>query len=172
MSEIYIGHTDMTPIGELWVAVGENGLLAVEYPATQDEFIIWLQKHHHNAKVEFSAEKVHEALTQLCEYIAGERREFDLPIDWSVLNEFQQKVLKITYAIPCGETRTYKEIAIEIGNPNAARAVGRAQAINPMPIVIPCHRVVGSDNKMHGYGGGEGIPTKVWLLEHEKAIIG
>src|SRR5512146_2806041 len=99
MKIISIGHTDLTPIGKIWVAVNENGLVAIEYPATQDEFIAWLQKHH-SAKVEFSAEKVHEVVTQLCEYIAGERQEFDLPIDWSALNEFQQKVLKITYAIP------------------------------------------------------------------------
>ena len=122
--------------------------------------------------VRFDPEKVKGALEQLQQYVAGERKEFTIPIDWSVLNEFQQKVLKITFAIPYGETRTYKEIALELGNPHAARAVGRAEATNPMPIVIPCHRVVGSDSKMHGYGAGNGIPTKVWLLEHEKAIIG
>jgi methylated-DNA-[protein]-cysteine S-methyltransferase len=171
MLDIFIGHTEQTPLGIIWVATSQNGLSAIGYPTTQDEFTHRLQKRH-SARIEFSSEKVQEAVTQLCEYAAGKRMEFDLPIDWSVLNKFQQKVLKITFDIPYGETRTYKEIAIETGNPHAARAVGRAQATNPMPIVIPCHRVVGSDSKMHGYGAGEGIRTKVWLLEHEKAIIG
>lgn len=171
MEIISIGHVEVIPLGEIWVAVSKNGLVAVGYPATQDGFITWLQKRR-NAKIELSPKKVHKVIMELCEYATGERREFNFPIDWSTLNEFQQKVLKITFAIPYGETRTYKEIAIEMGNPLAARAVGRAQATNPMPIVIPCHRVVGSDSKMHGYGAGEGIQTKVWLLEHEKAIIG
>jgi methylated-DNA-[protein]-cysteine S-methyltransferase len=153
------------------VALNAQGLIAVEYPAKQADFEAWLRRQH-CLEVQFAPEKVKEALEQLEQYLAGERREFTFPIDWSVLNEFQQKALKLTFAIPYGETRTYKEIASELGNPHAARAVGRAEATNPMPIVIPCHRVVGSDSKMHGYGAGTGIPTKVWLLEHEKAIIG
>lgn len=170
MKIISIGHTGPTPLGDLWVAVSENGLVAIEFPATQDEFNAWLQKHHH-AKVEFAPENVKEAVTQLREYAAGERREFTLPIDWSVLNEFQRKALKATFEIPYGETRTYKEIALELGNPRAARAVGRAEATNPMPIVIPCHRVVGSDRKLHGYGAGKGLDTKAWLLKLEGAVI-
>ena len=171
MKTISIGHTDDTPIGKIWVAMNEKGLVAVEYPAVQFDFEAWL-KHQYRMEVQVAPEKVKDALEQLQQYAAGERREFTIPIDWSVLNEFQQKALKITFAIPFGETRTYKEIALELGNPHAARAVGRAEATNPMPIVIPCHRVVGSDSKMHGYGAGDGISTKVWLLEHEKAIIG
>jgi methylated-DNA-[protein]-cysteine S-methyltransferase len=170
MKTISIGHTDMTPIGDLWVAVSENGLVAVEFPATQAEFTAWLEKHH-DAKIEFAPEKVTEAIEQLQEYAAGKRRAFTLPMDWSVLSEFQRKALKRTFEIPYGETRTYKEIAAELGNPRAARAVGRAEATNPMPIVIPCHRVVGSDRKLHGYGGGDGLPTKAWLLKLEGAVI-
>ena len=170
MQSIYIGSTGPTPLGELWVAVSENGLLAVEFPATQAEFVLWLEKHR-GGPVEFNPQKVRQAVEQLREYAAGKRRAFSLPIDWSVLNDFQHRALKITAAIPYGETRTYKEIAVELGNPRAARAVGRAEATNPMPIVLPCHRVVGSDGKLHGYGGGEGLPTKEWLLKLEKALI-
>ncbi len=170
MKTIYIGNTGSTPIGDLWVAVSENGLVAVEFPCTQMGFTTWLEKHR-GGQVEFAPEKVKDAVEQLREYAAGKRREFTLPIDWSVLNTFQQKALKITFAIPYGQTRTYKEIAIELGNPRAARAVGRAEATNPMPIVLPCHRVVGSDGKLHGYGGGDGLPTKAWLLKLEKALI-
>ncbi len=170
MKTISIGHTGPTPLGDLWVAVSENGFIAVEFPATQDEFMAWLQKHH-SAEIQFAPEKVADALAQLREYAAGTRREFNLPIDWSVLNAFQQKALKLTYDIPYGETRTYKEIAVEMGNPRAARAVGRAEATNPMPIVLPCHRVVGSDKKLHGYGAGDGLDTKAWLLKLEGAVI-
>jgi len=170
MNTIFIGQTDETPLGEIWVAVSENGLLAVEFPSTLEAFTASLKKHHAEAIV-FAPESVAEAVQQLSEYAAGTRREFTLPIDWSVLGEFQRQALKLTFEIPHGEVRTYKEIALALGNPRAARAVGRAEATNPMPIVIPCHRVVGSDQKMHGYGAGQGIMTKEWLLRLEKAII-
>jgi O-6-methylguanine DNA methyltransferase len=75
--------------------------------------------------------------------------------------------LRATYEIPYGETRTYKQIAEVIGAPGAARAVGRAEATNPMPVVLPCHRVLGSDGKLHGYGAGAGLETKTWLLKLE-----
>jgi methylated-DNA-[protein]-cysteine S-methyltransferase len=170
MKTIFIGNTGPTALGDIWLAVSENGLVAVEYPAVQPDFSVYLEKRYGGA-IEFAPEKVQDALTQLREYAAGQRRIFDMPIDWSVLNTFQQKALKITFAIPYGETRTYKEIAMELGNAHAARAVGRAQATNPMPIVLPCHRVVGSDGKLHGYGAGDGMSTKAWLLKLEKAII-
>ena len=116
-------------------------------------------------------EKVALALQELDEYLRGERKAFSIPIDWSVLRPFQREVLRITFAIPYGQTRTYGDIAEELGNKNKARAVGRAQATNPMPLVIPCHRVIGSDDKLHGYGGGEGLPTKEWLLQMEGAVL-
>jgi len=80
---------------------------------------------------------------------------------------FQLAALKATQSIPYGQTKTYAEIACEIGKPQAARAVGRAEATNPIPLVIPCHRVIGTDGKLHGYGGGKGIETKAWLLALE-----
>ncbi len=83
-----------------------------------------------------------------------------------MLRPFQQAVLQATYEIPYGETRTYKEIAERIGRPRAARAVGRAEATNPMPLVLPCHRVIGVDGKLHGYGLGEGVKTKEWLVKN------
>jgi methylated-DNA-[protein]-cysteine S-methyltransferase len=87
------------------------------------------------------------------------------------LRPFQLKTLKAVFGIPYGETRTYAEIAAQIGHPIAFRAVGRANATNPMPLVIPCHRVIGTDGKLHGYGGGDGLPTKEWLLKLEGAVI-
>src|SRR5512140_803088 len=109
MKTISIGHTGPTPLGDLWVAVSENGLVAVEFPSTREEFSAWLQKQY-GARVEFAPNKVGEVVRQLCECVSGERREFDLPIDWSILREFQRRALRATFAIPYGETRTYKEI--------------------------------------------------------------
>jgi methylated-DNA-[protein]-cysteine S-methyltransferase len=169
MKTIFIGHTGSTPIGDLWVAVTENGLIAVQFPSAYEAFTAWLQKRQ-GTTIYFAPQEVEQALTQLREYASGRRKVFDLPIDWLVLREFQRKVLKATFAIPYGETRTYKEIAQEIGSPRGARAVGRAEATNPMPVVLPCHRVIGVDRKLHGYGAGDGLDTKVRLLQLEGAV--
>ncbi len=102
------------------------------------------------------------------EYVDGDRREFRFKIDWSSMkSDFQRTVLRRVVKIPCGQTRTYGQIASEIGRPGASRAVGRANATNPMPLVIPCHRVVGADGGLHGYGGAGGLRTKAWLLRME-----
>ena len=171
MKTIWIGHTGPSALGDVWVALSENGLVAVTFPATQAEFTAWLQKQHASARIEFVQERVEAAAQQLREYAAGERKDFTLAVDWDVLNEFQRKALRATFAIPYGETRTYKEIALEIGSPRGARAVGRAEATNPMPVVLPCHRVIGTDRKLHGYGAGEGLDTKTWLLKLEGVVI-
>jgi methylated-DNA-[protein]-cysteine S-methyltransferase len=119
----------------------------------------------------YDPSKVRPAVEQIAEYLRGERRAFDLPIDWSILSPFPEQVLRLTYAIPYGSTRTYAELAHQVGSPGAARAVGRAQATNPMPLVIPCHRVLGSDGKLHGYGAGDGLATKEWLLRMESGSL-
>jgi methylated-DNA-[protein]-cysteine S-methyltransferase len=84
------------------------------------------------------------------------------------MSEFQAAVLKIVCAIPYGETRSYGQVALEIGRPGAGRAVGRANATNPIPLLIPCHRVIAADGSLRGYGGGEGLKTKAWLLALER----
>lgn len=102
---------------------------------------------------------------QVQEYFAGARRSFDLPMA-PVGTEFQHRVWAALRAIPVGETRTYREIATAIGNPAAARAVGRANATNPLCLLVPCHRVIGSDGSLTGFAFGEAI--KRWLLDHER----
>ena len=103
-------------------------------------------------------------IRQLKEYFAGKRREFSLPLS-PAGTEFQKKVWSVLQEIPYGETRTYKEIAGRCGNEKACRAVGMANHVNPIGIVIPCHRVVGSSGKMVGYAGG--LDKKQYLLELE-----
>ena len=122
-----------------------------------------------NLKSNMCPNKLMIVLNQIKEYLIIKRKEFDLIIDWSVLSsDFQRDAFKKVFAIPYGETRTYAQIAVQIGHPQAFRAMGRANATNPMPLVIPCHRVVGTDGKLHGYGGKGGLKTKAWLLKMEK----
>ncbi len=169
-SGLYFGETARTPLGKLWLAVSGLGLVAIEAGLTQAEFEAYLVKRF-KRPVEYAPERVGEAARQVGEYLSGRQRAFTLGIDWTVLRPFQQSVLQATDEIPYGETRTYKEIAERIGRPHAARAVGRAEATNPMPLVLPCHRVIGVDGKLHGYGLGEGVKTKEWLLKMEGAVM-
>lgn len=108
-----------------------------------------------------------EAERQLRAYFAGELRQFDLPLDPQG-TPFQQQVWAALREIPYGEVRSYGQIAAAIGNPKACRAVGMANHRNPLPILIPCHRVCGSDGSLTGYGGG--IERKRWLLELELEV--
>jgi len=105
---------------------------------------------------------------QLEEYFAGDRTTFDLPLS-PTGTEFQQKVWRILRDIPFGQTTTYGIISKKLGDSNAVRAVGTANGQNPIPIIIPCHRVLGSGQKMTGYSGG--IDRKRWLLKHEGALL-
>ena len=109
-----------------------------------------------------------DAAAQLTEYLAGERTTFDLPLRASG-NAFERLVWAELARIPYGETMSYGEIARRIGHPGAARAVGRANARNPLAIVVPCHRVIGANGSLTGYGGG--LARKRWLLEHEGALL-
>lgn len=108
---------------------------------------------------------VQKAATQLGEYFDGKRKEFDLPLSLHG-TEFQQSVWKALRLIPAGKTRSYKDIAVQIGSPRASRAVGMANNRNPVIIIIPCHRVVGQDGSLTGYVGG--LSVKQYLLELEK----
>jgi methylated-DNA-[protein]-cysteine S-methyltransferase len=170
MDKLYIGPTGVTSLGRFWLAASDLGLVAVEWGQTQTEFEAYLTRRFKRT-VEYAPGHVRQAAKQLKEYLSGRRRAFTLDIDWTVMRQFQQSALHATREIPYGETRTYKEIAGQIGRPRAARAVGRAEATNPMALVIPCHRVIGSDNKLHGYGLAEGLKTKAWLLKLEGAMI-
>ncbi|MBR6871558.1 MAG: methylated-DNA--[Candidatus Methanomethylophilaceae archaeon] len=111
---------------------------------------------------------ISEAFDQVDEYLSGKRRKFDLPLDYGVTG-FRRDVLEAIEKIPYGSTRTYKDIAEEIGSPKAYRAVGTACAANPLPIIIPCHRVVPSSGGYGNYVGGEVLKKK--LIEHESSML-
>jgi methylated-DNA-[protein]-cysteine S-methyltransferase len=167
MELIYIGEVPSTPIGPVWVACSETGLVAVEIGATQEEFVAHLRKGRPMCLLEKNETRTAEATRQIREYLDGKLTEFTLPIDWSVMGGFQEQALRLTLGIPYGQVTTYGELARQLNQPRAARAVGRAEATNPMPLVIPCHRVVGADGGLHGYGAPGGIQTKAWLQRLE-----
>jgi methylated-DNA-[protein]-cysteine S-methyltransferase len=151
-----------TPFGEVRIAVDENGVL-VE---------VWLPRRGpagaSSTKIpDGAAAGINAARAQLDEYFRGKRRAFDLPLGPRG-SPFEQGVWSRLCTIPYGATTSYGEIAAELGLSNGARAVGRANGANPIPIVIPCHRVIGSNGDLTGYGGG--LPLKRALLEMEGAI--
>ncbi len=151
-------HRMSSPIGDLGIVVdASERLVRIDFlsdsepPAAGDELI---DDPARTARVE----------RQLAEYFAGDRDRFDLELAPEG-TDFQKQVWTDLLDIPAGETRTYSEIARRLGRPGAARAVGRANATNPIPIVVPCHRVIGADGTLTGYAGG--LPTKRSLLEIE-----
>jgi methylated-DNA-[protein]-cysteine S-methyltransferase len=160
---IHVGVLNGTPVGDLRLVTSDEGLIAVEWVDTQLDFDSYL--------LPFEPDAVGPYADQLQEYLEGKRHEFTFQIHWAIFRPFQREALQAVFNIPYGETRTYSEIAAEINRPRAYRAVGRANATNPMPLVIPCHRLIGMDGKLHGYGGGEGLKTKEWLLKMEGAVI-
>ena len=165
---IYYSQIASSPAGPLWVAVTDRGLYALEFDKPEADFLQILKRRA--SQVAIRRDEAHTLTTsqQIIEYFQMKRAAFELEIDLSGIAAFQQEALKATLAIPYGQTATYAEIAAAIGHPSAARAVGRAEATNPIPLVIPCHRVVGSDGKLHGYGGPGGINLKAQLLEMER----
>src|SRR5688500_5364965 len=166
---IYIGELNGTPLGDLRLAASDLGLVAVEWAASQISFDYYVERLHR--PLQPHPKKLAPYARELGEYLNGKRNAFTIPIDWSLFRPFQREALQAVFRIPYGETCTYHDIALEIGRPLASRAVGRANATNPLPLVIPCHRVIGRDGKLHGYGGGEGLKTKEWLLKLEGAVI-
>jgi methylated-DNA-[protein]-cysteine S-methyltransferase len=164
---IAIGRLPSSPMGPMWIAVSQLGLVSVEWDMFPADYLHQIELRF-KAIVNFDEISTAEPIRQLSEYLDGNRQQFDLPLDLSRSSPFQAQVLRLTMNIPYGQTSTYKDIALQIGKPNSARAVGRAEATNPIPLVIPCHRVLGTDGTLHGYGGPGGIKLKRWLLNLEK----
>lgn len=154
-----------TPIGGLRVVASARGIRRIAFDARMPSAPGngWAQPGSPEARRHLAA-----AVKQLREYFAGRRTEFELPLDLEGTAE-QRRVWQELCAIPFGATASYGEIARRIGSPAGARAVGRACATNPVPVVVPCHRVVGADGSLHGFGGG--LWRKQRLLEHEGARL-
>lgn len=158
-------HDFDTPIGPLRIVGDDDGVERVDLPnsAAGDPDPEW-QKQRRSLPG-----PLRKAKRQLLEYFGGARREFDLPLA-PAGTAFQRRVWDELRRIPFGETVSYGELARRIGRPTASRAVGAANGRNPLAIVVPCHRVIGADGTLVGYGGG--LPVKETLLSHERAVGG
>ena len=167
---VYYDVMSHSRVGELYVAVSERGLIALDFGLGERHFVDRVQRRT-KATLVRSREQCAEAMRQVREYLDGRRVNFDLPLDMTTMTAFQKQVLTAALEIPRGKWLTYGEVAKAIGRPQASRAVGQALGHNPVPIVIPCHRVLGSDGSLHGYSGGGGIQTKAWLLQLEGASL-
>jgi methylated-DNA-[protein]-cysteine S-methyltransferase len=152
-----------SPVGDLLLVGGEDGRLRGLW-MEQQRWTTGLQPGWVRDDAPFAA-----AREQLGAYFAGDRTRFDLPLDLDAGSPFQQLVWRALLAIPYGETRSYGELAASIGRPGAARAVGLANGRNPVGIVVPCHRVIGADGGLTGYGGG--LERKRRLLDHEATVL-
>ena len=157
METLYFTRMD-SPVGPLLIGVSEKGLAILEFSRGRlSPKYTWLESPQRTARY----------VEQLDEYFSGKRQTFDFPLDLRG-TEFQLRCWNALLKIPYGETRTYGDLAREIGCPRGFRAVGAANHDNPIAIVVPCHRVIASDGGLHGYGGG--LETKRWLLELEGAM--
>lgn len=148
-----------TPVGHLWLDADENGLTAVSFQEIDED-------KNADQDVLVHTER------QMEEYFAGKRQRFEIPLSIKKGTVFQKHVWEALQDIPYGESRSYKEIAAIVGSPKAVRAIGQANRVNPLPIVIPCHRVIGQDGKLTGYMGNaeEGVAIKRDLLLLEGAL--
>lgn len=151
-----------TPVGELRLIAGERGLRAILWGA---EDVARIASIDEAELVDGSNAVLDQAVAQLEEYFAGTRREFDLPLDPQG-TPFQQSVWMVLRTIPYGCTISYGQQASQLGDPNKARAVGAANGKNPLSIVVPCHRVIGSGGQLTGFAAG--LDVKSWLLDHER----
>lgn len=156
-----------SPVGLLYVAASAKGVCSLNFGIDAQVFLGRLDPL---ARVERDPAALGQAARQLQEYFAGARRRFDLALDLDRLTPFQQGVLHITRGIAAGSLWTYGQVARALGKPRASRAVGQALAHNPVPIIIPCHRVVAGDGSLGGYGAGSGLDSKRFLLSLEGAL--
>ncbi|UOE44614.1 methylated-DNA--[protein]-cysteine S-methyltransferase [Agromyces larvae] len=158
MTDVFLTRID-SPIGRLELVADESAITALSIERNG--------ALPHDDLPERTNAVLDAARIQLAEYFSGERTEFDLPVRPGG-TPFQQAVWQQLARLGWGEAISYGALADAVGRPGAARAIGGAVGANPVPIIIGCHRVLASDGRITGYSGGEGVPTKVWLLGHER----
>ena len=152
-----------SPLGPLVAAATKKGLACLHYGA--DDLALQELADRISPRVMHAPEQLDDVRRELDEYFEGRRKRFDFRIDWVLMGPFQQKVLKATYRIPFGKVATYRDVATKAGAAKGSRAAGNALGANPIPIVVPCHRVVRTGGSLGGYTGG--LHRKEFLLELE-----
>jgi methylated-DNA-[protein]-cysteine S-methyltransferase len=157
-----------TDFGWVGIAISPGGLLALTLPQSTEPVALHQLRARWPEARSAAEDELSEIGDRLRRYFAGQAVSFDdLTLDMSQATPFQRRVWEVTRAIPRGQTRTYGEIARQVGSPRAARAVGQEMANNPWPVIVPCHRVLGSEGRLTGFGGG--LEMKRRLLEMEGA---
>lgn len=159
-----------TPVGPLLVLVADGAIVRVAFDVEDHDLVLAELAGTLGARIVAAESALTGAVrTQLAEYFAGDRATFDLPLDLRLARgPFRREVLEHLLDIPIGDTRTYAELATIAGRPRAIRAVGSGCATNPLPVLVPCHRVLRTGGELGGYLGG--VARKRWLLEHERRI--
>lgn len=156
-----------TPVGPLLLAATETGLVRVAFEREDFDTVLESLAQKISPRVLKAPRRLDTAAAEIDEYFAGHRHVFDVPLDYALSSGFRQVVQRYLPRIGYGRTQSYKEVAELVGNPKAVRAVGTACATNPLPVVVPCHRVLRTDGSLGGYIGG--LDAKTTLLELEKA---
>ena len=167
--DVAYGHYE-SPLGELTVIVTPRGLIRLSYPGEGVEGQLTEIAERISPRILDAPERTDAVRRQLDEYFAGLRRDFAVPIDWRLVRGFAGDVLRATARIPFGVVSSYREVATEAGSPNAYRAAGNALGSNPIPIVVPCHRVLHAGGSLGGYTGG--LDRKRYLLRLEGVLGG
>jgi methylated-DNA-[protein]-cysteine S-methyltransferase len=164
--EVDIAYTDIdSPIGPLLGVATQRGLLALLFHrGDEDQFLDRIARDVSPRMLE-APRRLDPVRRELDEYFAGDRRHFDVQLDWTLSKGFRRKVLEVTNRIPYGSTSTYRVVADKAGSPRGARAAGNALGSNPIPVIVPCHRVLHSTGGLGGYGGG--LENKELLLRLE-----
>lgn len=156
-----------SPVGSLTLAATPAGVVCIAYGGREQALDDLAARV--SPRVLRAPDRLDDLRRQLDEYFSGRRRRFDVTLDWRLSRGFRRAVLGELARVPYGETVSYKQLAERAGNPRAVRAAGTAMATNPIPIVVPCHRVVRAGGALGQYGGGVG--AKQWLLRHEGALV-
>jgi methylated-DNA-[protein]-cysteine S-methyltransferase len=157
-----------SPFGKLTVAVTDRGLVRLAFPEEDLDAVLERLATRISPRIVEAPAAPDPLRRELEEYFAGRRRRFELALDWTLVGPFGQRVLRAASAIPYGEVLSYTQVAAEAGSPRGSRAAGNALGSNPIPIVVPCHRVLRSGGALGGYAGG--LERKRWLLELEGAM--
>lgn len=156
-----------SPLGPLWIAVGPRGVLTIHYGKEPSVGELARIVRAYGPGLLPDARRAGAVARELDQYFRGKRRTFDLAVDLSPLTEFQRRVLSATARIRFGEVSTYGRIAATAGSAKGSRATGQALGANPVPIVVPCHRVLASDGSLGGYAGGLDVKRRLLTLERE-----
>jgi methylated-DNA-[protein]-cysteine S-methyltransferase len=157
-----------SPLGTLLLASTKRGLVRVAFPEEGVDSVLERLAARISPRIVEASGALEGVARELEEYFRGRRRQFQLPLDWALVGPFARRVLRVTAEIPYGGVSSYHEVAAEAGSPRGSRAAGNALGANPVPIVVPCHRVLRSGGALGGYGGG--VERKRWLLELEGAL--